>query len=53
MEPVRQFMRMILYAKPHEITMRAMYGSETADGAAYPAGWDIAGFDDSGWAAAQ
>ena len=39
--------------KPHEITMSNVYGSETADGAAYPAGWDIAGFDDSGWAAAQ
>lgn len=33
--------------------MSNVYGSETADGAAYPAGWDIAGFDDSGWAAAQ
>ena len=39
--------------KPHEITMSNVYGSETADGAAYPAGWYIAGFDDSGWAAAQ
>ena len=39
--------------KPHEITMSNVYGSETADGAAYPAGWDIAGFDDSGWVAAQ
>lgn len=39
--------------KLHEITMSNVYGSETADGAAYPAGWDIAGFDDSGWAAAQ
>ena len=39
--------------KSHEITMSNVYGSETADGAAYPAGWDIAGFDDSGWAAAQ
>ena len=39
--------------KQQYITMSNVYGSETADGAAYPAGWDIAGFDDSGWAAAQ
>ena len=39
--------------KPHEITMSNVYGSETADGAAYPAGWDMTGFDDSGWAAAE
>ncbi len=39
--------------KAHEISMSNVYGSETADGAAYPAGWDTVDFDDSGWAAAQ
>lgn len=39
--------------KTHEISMSNVYGSETADGAEYPFGWDMAQYDDSNWKAAE
>ena len=39
--------------RAHEISMSNVYGSETADGANYPAGWDCVDYDASGWAKAQ
>lgn len=39
--------------KAHEISMSNVYGSETADGAAYPEGWDAAGYDDRSWSQAK
>lgn len=33
--------------RAHEISMSNVYGSETADGAAYPSGWDTVSYDDS------
>ena len=39
--------------RAHEISMSNVYGSETADGAAYPFGWDTVSYDDSNWTQAQ
>lgn len=39
--------------RPHEISMSNVYGSETADGAKVPAGWDTVEYDDSRWKQAE
>ena len=39
--------------RKHEILMSNVYGSETADGADYPKGWDDCGYDDSNWKTAE
>jgi len=39
--------------KKHAISMSNVYGSETADGADFPEGWDCAGYDDSDWKQAE
>ena len=35
--------------RAHEISMSNVYGSETADGAEHPKGWDLADYDASDW----
>ena len=35
--------------RDHEVSMSNVYGSETADGAAVPAGWDTVAYDDNDW----
>ena len=39
--------------RAHEISMSNVYGSETADGADVPTGWDTALYDDSNWKMAK
>lgn len=39
--------------RAHEISMSNVYGSETADGAEHPYGWDMPQYDDSNWKAAE